>query len=207
MPLIRRYQSPLWGIWKIEEPDAELLGMLDRREWYTPFLESAQAPHRRKEWLAARVLLKTLLGREVQVAYTETGRPYCPGEPYAVSISHTRGYAAVCVTAGFPPGIDIEYRSDRVKKVASRFLDETELQQISPECEVLSLQLYWSAKETVFKALGQPNVDFRRHIRVRPFRPAETGVFRVAETRICPGHTYQVRYEVTDAYVVTYTSG
>ncbi len=205
--MIRRHDSPLWGIWKIEEPDTGLLRMLDNREWYEPLLETLSAPHRRREWLAARVLLKTLLGREVQVAYTETGRPYCPGEPYAVSISHTRGYAAVCVTAGFPPGIDIEYRSDRVKKVASRFLDESELQQISPECDVLSLQLYWSAKEAVFKALGQQNVDFSRHIRIRPFRPAEAGVFEAVETRTCPGHTYQVRYEVTGAYVVTYIAG
>ncbi|MCC8171571.1 MAG: 4'-phosphopantetheinyl transferase superfamily protein [Parabacteroides sp.] len=207
MPLINNHTSPLRGIWKIEETDTELLCMLDNREWYAPRLETMPALQRRREWLAARVLLKTLLGKEVQVAYTETGRPYCPGEPYAVSISHTRGYAAVCVTTGFSPGIDIEYRSDRVKKVATRFLDETELRQISPECDMLSLQLYWSAKETVFKALGQPEVDFRRHIRIRPFRPAGAGVFLAEETRTCPGHIYRIRYEVTDAYVLTYISG
>ena len=78
MPLLQKQASPLWGIWKIEERGEELLARLDRKEWYSGFLQKVVMEHRRQEWLATRVLLKELLGREVKVDYAPSGMPCLP---------------------------------------------------------------------------------------------------------------------------------
>lgn len=206
MPLIRKNTTPLWGIWKIDESEEELLSLLDEKEWYLPFLREVAVDRRRKEWLATRVLLKTLLGRETRIAYKATGMPYLPDESYYLSISHTKGYAALLLTQHVFPGIDIEYISERVKKVAFRFMSKDELQQIKADSEIPSLLLYWSGKETIFKALCRENVDFREHLRIFPFKPEGTGSFRATESITSTQAFYTVYYELTPEYVVTYTA-
>lgn len=204
MPLFLKETTPLWGIWKIEESASDLLSLLDRKEWYLPFLQKYREEGRRKEWLAVRVLLKTLLGREVRIGYLEHGAPYLPGERLHISITHTRGYAAVLVSEKPFPGIDIEYISERVKKISRRFMSETELGQIDPASETVHLLLHWSGKETLFKALQEQEVDFRGDLHIRPFLCSASGTFEAYETRTLARREYVVSYRVTDEYVVTY---
>ena len=93
----------------MDETEEELLSMLPRREVYARCVSQYAAPHRRLEWLAVRVLLFTLLGEERDIAYRPSGKPYLADGSYALSISHTKGYAAVVL--GEPDsevGIDIE---------------------------------------------------------------------------------------------------
>ena len=205
MPLIDTSLSPALGIWRIDETAGELLGRLDRKEWYTPFLETAASGSRRLEWLAVRVLLKEMLGRETRIAYTGAGRPYLPEETKTVSISHMAGYAAVLLSDAGAPGIDIERISDRVIKVAPRFLCEQELQEVDPERSRESLALYWSAKEAVFKALQQQEVDFRKQLYVSPFQVGTAGRIRVRERRTESGGWYRLEYRLMNGYVLTYT--
>lgn len=205
MPLVDPSVAPGLGIWRIDETEAELWSRLARRAWYTPFLESSASASRRTEWLAVRVLLKELLGREVRIDYTETGRPYLPDETLSVSISHTPGYAAVLLSESPTPGVDIERISARVAGVAPRFLSERELQQIDPERPTESLLLYWSGKETVFKALQRQEVDFRRQIYIHPFSVQPAGCFRAEERRTEQGGLYRLAYRLTGEYVLTYT--
>lgn len=207
MPLLQKQASPLWGIWKIEESGEELLARLDRKEWYAAFLQKVIMEHRRQEWLATRVLLKELLGREVKVDYAPSGMPFLPDEPNLhISISHTKGYAAVLLSECPATGIDIEYVGPRVRKVAARFMSEEELKQADRTQELEALLLYWSGKETVFKALGQQDVDFREHIYLHPFRVEPAGSFLAEERRTPQRHTYPIRYEINSEYVVTYTT-
>lgn len=206
MPAIDLRVSPLLGLWRIDETAGELAGRLDRKAWYAPFLERVSSEERRKEWLAVRVLLKTMLGREVRIAYTPAGAPYLPGETLRISISHTRGYAAVLLAAGENPGIDIEYRSGRIGRVAARVLSGRELEQLGPEPSEETLLLYWSAKETVFKAWGRQEVDFRKQIYVHPFPVNGSGRFRAEAERDESAAGFDIGYLQTDAYVLTYTA-
>lgn len=206
MSLLHKESAPLWGIWKIEESSNELLSLLDCKQWYLPFLQQHSRENRRREWLAVRVLLKVLLGREVKIGYLEHGSPYLPGEYLHISLSHTKGYAAVLLSENPFPGIDIEYVSERVKKISSRFMSEAELQHVNQACETTHLLLHWSGKETLFKALQQQEVDFRGDLHIYPFDPAEMGQFNAKETRTLAQKEYTVNYRVTEAYVVTYRS-
>ena len=131
MALLYKQLSPLHGVWKMEESSDELLGMLEHKADYSSFLERVSAEKRRQERFASRVLLKELLGEEVRVDYHSTGAPFLACVPLYISISHTKDYVAVILDKR-PTGIDIEYRSDRILKIRSRFMNPEEEAGINP---------------------------------------------------------------------------
>jgi phosphopantetheinyl transferase len=123
MPLFLKHTKPLWGVWKIEESPDELLSRFEQRA--ADLLPADMRTEKRKqEWLAVRLLLKELLGEEARIAYQPNGAPCLPEKNLHISISHTKGYAAVILNGESPTGIDIEYLNDRVLKVRSRFMSE-----------------------------------------------------------------------------------
>ena len=181
----------------------ELLALLDRPEEQADFLRRVTAESRRRERLASRVLLKQLIGEEPRVDYRPSGAPFLVDRSLAVSISHTRDYAAVILGAA-PTGIDIEYRSDRVLRIRSRFMTPEEERAIDPAHEVEHLLLHWCAKETLFKIIDQEGIDFQSQLRVHPFPYAEQGCFWVSESRTPKAQTFQLAFQVTTDYVLTW---
>lgn len=204
MPLIQKETVPLWGIWKIDETSDELLSLLGHHEWYLPFLQQHSMENRKKEWLAARVLLKELMGREIRIGYLQQGAPYLPKERLHISISHTKGYAAVLLSENPALGIDIEYTSERVRKITSKFMSDEEMQHLDARRETTHILLHWSGKETIFKALHREEVNFRNDLHISPFTLSSVGQFSAMETRTPAHNEYIVNYQVTDDYVVTF---
>lgn len=203
MGLISKWTVPLLGVWRMEESVEELLTLLDRPEEQADFLRRVTAEGRRRERLASRVLLKQLMGEEPQVAYRSSGAPFLVDQPLYVSITHTKGYAAVILSPS-PTGIDIEYRSDRVLRIRSRFMTQEEERGIDPAHEVEHLLIHWCAKETLFKLIDQEEVDFLTHLHVHPFPYADHGSFQVSECRTSQSQTFQLAYQVTSDYVLTW---
>lgn len=203
MALWYKHHSSLRGIWKLEESSDELLAKLEYKAAYQPFLERVSSEKRRQEHLACRVLLKELLGEEALVNYHSNGAPFLPHIPLCISISHTKDYVAVILDEQ-PTGIDIEYHSNRILKIRSRFMSPDEEAGIEPAHEVEHLLVHWCAKETLFKVMGQENVDFREHLHVRPFPYADQGLFIGFETRTPDHHEYKLAYQVTPEYVLTW---
>jgi 4'-phosphopantetheinyl transferase EntD len=204
MPVLQKYASPLWGIWKIEESWEELLRLSGRQEEYRPFLHRFQSGSRKAEWLAVRLLLKELTGMETTIAYQAGGSPYLSGSPYHISISHTRGYAAILLSRCKPVGIDIEYRSERIQKIKSRFLNGAEQHLLGEYPATASLLLCWSAKETAFKMMERKTADLQNdfHIVASDF-PGESGYVTVKETLTPRSATYQIAYSITPDFVIT----
>lgn len=204
MPLLQKNTTPLWGVWKIEEPSDLLLSLLRNRYEYSSELAVFRTEKRLQEWLATRTLLQELLGEPVRIAYHPNGAPYLAGSPLHISISHTKGYAAVLLQDNCAAGIDIEYRSDRILKIRSRFMTPEEEANIDKKHETDHLLLHWCAKETLFKMIGQEEVDFCKHLHVCPFSYAKEGTFTVIETRTPSESTCQLDYLVTPDFVLTW---
>ncbi len=205
MPEAEKIQNIIWGIREIKKSPEELFGMLDKKELYLPKLQQITSDCRKAEWLSIRVLLKELLNEEKKILYTETGKPYFADNSFQISISHTKGYVAVALHKDKPVGIDIEYISPRIKKIRDKFLSEDEITNIDPNNEIIHLLLHWSAKESIFKALVQENVDFRENIHIEPFKPI-VGIFSsfsAYETRTKEKKSFLVYYKVTSDYVLT----
>ena len=206
MPLFLTHTAPLWGIWKIEESSDALFALLQNGEEYVSQLAEIHTEHRRQEWLASRMLLQTLTSCPARIAYHPNGAPYLPDSPLYISISHTRGYASVLLQECPAAGIDIEYRSDRVRKIRRRLMNPEEEAGIDPEHETEHLLIHWCAKETLFKMIGQEGVDFCRHLHVCPFPYAEEGCFVAFETRTEAHVRYLLHYRVEQEFVLTFSS-
>lgn len=205
MPLLEIHTHPLRAIWQITETSDELFALLERKDLYLPFLTQATSEKRKQEWLAARLLLKALIGEELPVEYQANGAPFVPGLGLHLSISHTRGFVAVVLTEHTVAGIDIEYRSNRALRLKERFLSPEEQTHLDSTDPLTHSLLYWSAKEVLFKVMGQSDVDFSAHLYIHPFPLQTQGHLTASETRTPQRATYPLHYQVTPGYVWAWT--
>lgn len=205
MPVLLKHTQPLFGVWKIEETSEELFSMLDLQTDCLPFLQNIKTEKRRQEWLATRVLLKELSGLNLPIAYHADGAPYLPDSPYHLSISHTNGYAAVLLQEQPAAGIDIEYYSERILKIRSRFMSPEEAACVDPDNVVKHLLVYWCAKEALFKMIRQQDVDFTEHLHIEPFAYAGSGQIKASETRTGDNRSYTLGFEVRPDFVFVYS--
>lgn len=106
---------------------------------------------RAEELRGERELLKLMLGREVEISHNADGRPLISDGN--VSISHTKGHVAILFSPTRSVGIDIEFPSERVKRVAPRFLREDERYDSTED-----LQIVWCAKETMYKLYSEEHL-------------------------------------------------
>ena len=203
--LLYKQDKPLLAVWKMTESNDELLAMLGDARSYPDIQAVAHSEIRLRERLTALALVKTLLGREVEIRHAENGAPYLVGEPWHISISHTKGYAAVQLDGERAAGIDIEYRSDRVKRIRSRFLAPEEEQNIDTAHEEEHLLVYWCAKEALYKLAGQEEVDFREQLHISPFPYRPEGSLDAWESRSERRQTATLAYRVEPEYVLVWS--
>ena len=147
---------------------------------------------RRMEYICERALLKDMMnGRIENIFHNEDGKPML-NNGLNISISHTRGYIAIILSETKNVGIDIEYVSDRVEKIASRFMREDESAD-----DIISLLVHWCAKETLYKLFSSEHLDFM-NIKVNI---DET----VSATNLLNNITVPLYVESTSNYVLTYS--
>ena len=139
MPLLRKfeYNGASCGIWRVSETAEELRSLLTEKSFTREFY-NYKSSSRQLEYLAVRVLLRELMGGEFKILHHESGKPYLDDSSSRISISHTKGFVAVIVHPEKEVGIDIEYHSDRVKKVVGRFISSAEMSLIDEKVSVLS---------------------------------------------------------------------
>ena len=122
-------------------------------------------PIHRQRYIAARGLLRLLLGQYLQVppatitlAYTTKGKPYLPQTNLQFNVSHSENRALLGFTWDYPLGVDIEkVATDYDAAVAARYLSPAEwlaLQAEPPATQTEAFYRLWARKEAVIKALG-----------------------------------------------------
>ncbi len=121
-----------------------------------PFKEALNARERERQ--AIDNLLRQLLGN-YELTHNESGKPELKG--WNISISHSLnrqiGFAAVILSRTHIVGIDIEYRSERIMKIADRFLRDDE----KPSTVEDNL-VYWCAKEAVYKLFSAEDLTYQQ---------------------------------------------
>ena len=195
-------KDTFWAIWRIDESKEELLSMLDDEQIQEEIL-ALKSEKKIIERLAVRVLIKEMTGEEIKLHYYPSGRPYLKDRNQNISISHTNAYVAVVLSSKKYAGIDIQYITDKVLRVRQHFVSEEEC--IDPKNEVMHLLLHWSAKETIYKALGTPGVDLLKELYIHPFEPKTEGIFSATERRTESKMTFDIHYILNPHFVFTIT--
>lgn len=196
MPLLEiRQLSPRTrlGLWRMDEP--------------------MEGTPRQRERLAEQLLLDAMMDGDTSftIGHEPSGKPFLTSyfsprtshlSPQTshlasytsnLSISHTRGYVVLLLSDDSGVGVDIEYRSNRVERIASRFIRPDE--QVGTTNEKL---LLWSAKETVYKLFSEDRLAFYD---MRVLSIGE-GVMQIENMK--RNEVVAVSYEFTPDYVLTY---
>lgn len=153
-----------WAWWVPALTDEDLLShwaLLNTAEE----MPEIKAPHRRREWLATRILLHQLGLNKIE--FLPNGKPMHSGG--ALSISHCGGAVSVALSESVI-GLDIQKPIDRIYTIRSKFCSASEWLWLEKHDEPLrALTIVWSAKEAIFKYWGE-QVEFAEHIEVLPFQ-------------------------------------
>ena len=125
------------------------------QEIITKVQQTFKSSKRQKEWLGVRLLLKHVLGRNVQIAYKSSGAPFLINSNKHISISHSGTIVAIALS-NEKVGIDLQIISDKPLKIKSRFLSNAEIQMMGDQLDTLTAVKLWCAKEAVYKFLSIP---------------------------------------------------
>ncbi len=199
------YPGVSLGLWQMDESPEQLFDLYPHLLPYRSSLDDKYKNDGRKlEFLAIRALMyemlrvngasKGLLSHAGDFTHNGQGKPLFRG--YHVSISHTKGYAALILSKS-EVAVDIEYMSDRVERIASKFLRKDE------RADSLDAKLvHWCAKETVFKLFSEENLLFE-DMRVKPFDTMADWACDVENLK--SGKTARVDFELAMDFVLTYS--
>jgi phosphopantetheinyl transferase len=176
MPLLllsHPFGETTFGLWQIEEDEAFFRRNLTLDEEEEAELERFKGL-RRLESLAGRWLLHRLTGSDERfpLAKDAFSKPFFVEKPdLYCSLSHSHGVVGALV-ARSNCGCDIQVEVDKMPRLATKFINiaEAAFVQAQPEEQRLALQhLFWTAKESLYKAYGLKQLDFRAHLLVDPF--------------------------------------
>jgi len=195
------------AVWEITETTGELLEMLSFKPQEKKQYDTFLAEQRKKQWLAYRILIRTLLHpEEYPVEYDQPGKPFLTGSQYHISVTHSHDRAAVIISSAFRTGIDIEKVSPRIRKVRDRFLSDRELSDLQDPDDLEALTLVWCAKEALYKLYGLKNLDFKKNIRVHFPQNACPIHFKGFIQQGGINKEYRLHAELLDDFILVYVT-
>jgi len=93
-------------------------------------------------------------------------KPYVKGKKGYISISHTNDLIAIIYSNNNSVGIDIELISDRVLKIAHKFIHKDEEKLTLKGRSKIPTLILWCAKEAMYKIFEKRTLSFTNNIRL-----------------------------------------
>ena len=119
----------------------------------------------REQFLAVRKILQ-LEDPSYKIRYDESGKPSINSD-LNISISHSNLMAAIVFSDHNKAGIDIELKENKIINIQNKFLNDSEKQENEYQSNVDYLTMIWTAKESIYKALGIKGVSFSDNIIIK----------------------------------------
>jgi 4'-phosphopantetheinyl transferase len=123
-------------------------------------------PVKQLEWFAGRAALQHLVWPLVYdgLVKDQYGKPHLRSHEAQISVTHTSKYVAVAFHSDKPVGIDVERVSEKIGRIAHKFLNDQELTEAGNDLDKLAA--YWCAKEALYKLHGTKQLSFKQNIAV-----------------------------------------
>lgn len=186
------------GLWRIEESRRTFISEYPELDYLEPEIASYGSEARRIEILAVHALLCRLGIDGSVLCHEASGKPYLP-DGTNISISHTKGCAAVILSPHAKVAVDVEYINERAGRVTERVLRSDE------KAETLLLKLlHWCAKETLYKLYSEDRLSLAEICLLAVKGNDTEGIITVKNYR--RGETLDVSYRVSEGFVVTYAA-
>jgi 4'-phosphopantetheinyl transferase len=205
MPLSKIENSGMHSgsaIWTIEETEQELA--------YRAFEQCPAEiihPQKRLEWLAGRVLLRSLLEHH-GLSYSgvhkdEFGKPFLRDLAHPISLSHSFPFVAAQFDKTKQVGIDLEQPKEKLLRIAPRVLSASE--QKNAGNNVIKHCVYWCAKEALYKIHGKRALHFVDQLNIEPFELSQNGNLKGTITVNEHKQSVDLVYQISEYYVLVLT--
>jgi hypothetical protein len=194
----------IMGLWKIEEKFDTLLSMVTLDESEIDTLYHFKNDLRQLEWLSVRALLNNLTGKDSRIIYNEEHKPFLYDGSYNISISHSQNFTSILLSKHMKVGIDLEYMSHRINKIAHKFINRHESITCDKSLEQLHLYIHWCAKEALYKICDKKDINFKENLTIKPFDIDATGTIMGIHHNNDIYEEYVLNYLVMDNYVIVY---
>ena len=191
-------------VWNTTEPLDELLKKVRLTANELNRLKSFGSQARKIEFVATRCLVQVNLGRNVLIENDEHGKPHLINSDLNLSVSHTKSYVGILIGDKHSVALDIEYLSDRVNRIASRFLSKAELNNIEDENKILHLYQHWCAKECLIKLYGKKDVHLIDELKITPFSSSDS-IFYGQVCRVDFSEAYTFQYLQFENHLLVYS--
>lgn len=162
-----------FGAWQVAEDERYFREDLPLTEEEENDLEPYKGI-RRLEWLAGRWLLHKLTGADLRLPLGKNAfaKPFFLHRPELhCSLSHSHGIVGAML-ADSVCGCDLQVLVEKMPRLAGKFLHQEEdsfLRSFPPAAQFDLMHVFWTAKESLYKAYGLKELDFRGHLRLEPF--------------------------------------
>ena len=203
MPIILEYKDDAieYIVWRLTEDIEQLKAFYDCDN--IDQLNSFKLDKRKKEFICSRISLTKLFSKCINIEYDEFRKPYIKGSSWEISISHSGEYIAVA-RSNYKLGIDIEKITEKLNRTKHKFSSEKELSNINNENNLLTLGIHWSAKESVYKLVGNENLIFDTDMQIDKFTQVDNGEIRLRLNCKQYNIDLDVKYKKIGDYILTY---
>lgn len=198
-------ESAILGVWKIEEDLKGLLEMVyldvEDKKKYKSFASTS----RKLEFLSVRALLAELLGKDARIVYNKNNKPFLKDGSHFISISHSHRLTAILLSRNEKVGIDLEYMSTNIARIAFKFINRKEKITKDPENRKYHLYLHWCAKEALYKICDKERINIRKDITIEPFEVRQSGEIKGKVQNDKINESFDLFYTRYDNYSIVWT--
>ncbi len=198
MPLIKikKKADYIYGIWKINESINKLHKAIQLNNKEKDYLDKIYNPLRKKQSIAAKLILNNLSNQKVEVLYNKHGAPFCK-QLENISISHSEKLSIALISKD-DIGIDIQLRSEKVKLIESKFVNKNDLNNGFDSEDFL--HNLWCSKEAIYKTLNGSPCSFQKNIFIQNLTKNKSlGVYAKDKKKI----NFKIEHEIFKDYFIS----
>jgi phosphopantetheinyl transferase len=178
MPLVysgKNLHNTLILVWQQTETLSFFLENIDLDTSDTTILDGPNK-QRQINGIVLKYLLQQMVGAQQPFKYKkdEFGKPFLINDARFISVSHSKNTVAA-ILSDVPCGIDIQFFTEKVDRIATKFINAAEFDYIEKPEESYFFHILWGAKEALYKSDGKRGLDFKRNLIVSPFNINDNG--------------------------------
>ena len=206
MPFLEeRYENNVRiGFWHAVETEKSMRAGISLSPSTIEKISKCRSQRRRCEILASRLLMNRMGISDTDLFYDKNGKPMLRSGRY-ISISHTSHVVCVAISE-YHVGIDIQKKTPKIMSIISRFMHNKEKNKQGREMNTTRLTMIWSAKEALFKLLGDKKLSLLDFVVRIPKNISDNGFFAgalIKKEQVL--HTYRIYYGRWSKYVWVYS--
>tara|TARA_A100001015_G_C14916802_1_gene682696 strand:- start:131 stop:745 length:615 start_codon:yes stop_codon:yes gene_type:complete len=165
MPFLKDFiinQNTKIKLWKVNLGE---LDYSDLDEYDTNLLELKKNQLVKEQFLAVRKTIQ-IENLNYKIRYDKSGIPLINSK-LNISISHSNQMVAVLLSGNSKIGVDIQLKENKILNVQDKFLNNSEKLKIKYQTDIDYLTMIWTAKESIYKAIGIKGISFSNNIIIK----------------------------------------